>query len=346
MLLNRQRLFLTFAIFLMALFGASCVDIPAEGITPPNYQSSVKFFNFGRGVDTISHITSSLSYTAKDSVTVLSITGTDTVRVKTKHIYTVLINRYNRYHVDFSKPLDLFVDGSQLATLTQGQTTNYTTIASGARLIALKGDGTFVDSIRYTKVDTATTVTYDTIRNAAVKGSKIVSLAGTSATVLIIPNFFGAVSKITVDSSLVSVETERQMCLHMIGDTLPNQTGLAGLLRFGRMRYLVTAERKTYEPLGKVDSALVIVNNNFPGPTLRLFKSALLKDSIAALAFKVTSGNIPYLAKTDSTYKFVFRNPANLAAVDSVSLTLSKGKQYSIAVYDSAGARKIRAYAH
>lgn len=345
MLLNRHRLFLSFAIFLMAFFGASCVDIPSEGITPPNYQSSVKFFNFARGVDTISHITSSISYTAKDSVTVLSITGPDTVRVKTRHIYSVLINRYNRYHVDFNKPLDLLVDGSKLATLTQGQSTNYTTIASGARLVALKGEGIFVDSIRYTKVDTATTITYDTIRNAAVKGSKVVNLAGTSATALIIPDFPGTF-QITVDSSLVSVETERQMCLHMIGDTLPNQTGLSGLLRFGRMRYLVTAERKTYEPLGKVDSALVIVNNNFPGPTLRLFKSALLKDSVVALAFKLNSGNMPIPAKNDSTYKFVFRNPANLAVVDSISLTVSKGKQYSIAVYDSAGTRKIRAYAH
>ena len=72
MLLNRHRLFLSFAIFLMAIFGASCVDIPSEGITPPNYQSSVKYFNYGRGVDTISILISSVSYTAKESSTVIN----------------------------------------------------------------------------------------------------------------------------------------------------------------------------------------------------------------------------------------------------------------------------------
>jgi len=351
MLLNRHRLLLSFAIFLMAIFGASCVDIPSEGITPPNYQSSVKYFNYGRGVDTISHLISSVSYTAKDSVTVLKINGSDTIRVKTRWIYSVLINRYTRFNVDFGQPLEMYVDGSLLATLAPGQATNYFSTPSGGRKIELKGNGTRVDSLRYTKVDTATTFTYDTIRNGAVKATKIVEKTGSSATVFFpaVNDFIGT-QKITVDSSLVFIETERQMSLSFVGDTIASQLGLGGILRYGRIQYIVAAERKTFEPAGKVDSALIIIHNFSPSSTLRAFKSTLLRDSIrngavTNLIFKANTGNKPYPAKTDSIYKFVFRTTLDVP-VDTVTLTVSKGKQYTIAVFDSAGSRKFRAFAH
>ena len=348
MLLNRHRLFLSLAIFLMAFFGASCVDIPSEGSTPPNYQSSVKYFNYGRGVDTISHLISSISYTAKESVIVLNITGTDTVRVKTRWIYEVQIFRYNRHEVNFGQPLELYVDGSLLATMSPGQATNYVTTPSGSRKIELKGTGTLIDSVRYTKVDTAKTITYDTLRNGLVVGSKKVASAGASTDILIKPAT--ATNKITVDSTLVFIETERQLSLSMVGDTVANQLGLNGLLRYGRMRYIVSAERKTFEPTGKVDSALIIIHNFSPSGTLRAFKSVLLRDSIrngtvANLVFKANTGNQPYLAKTDSTYRFVFRTTADVP-IDTVSFTVSKGRQYTIAVFDSAGSRKFRSFAH
>jgi hypothetical protein len=344
MLLNRHRLFLSLAIFLMASFGASCVDIPSAGITPPNYQSSVKYFSYGRGVDTISQLISSISYTAKESLLVLNITGTDTIRVKTRWTYAVQIFRYNRHAVNFGQPLELYVDGSLLTTMSPGQATNYISTPSGSRKIELKGNGTLLDSIRYTKVDTTKTITYDTLRNGTVVGSKIVASVGASATVLVVPA--SATDKITVDSALIFMETERQISLSMVGDTIANQIGLNGLLRYGRMRYILGIERKTFQPAGKADTALIVVNNFSTIGTVRLYKSSLLKDSVSNLAFKGSSGYRYYPAMTDSTYKFVFRDPTSLAAIDSVSLTVSKGKLYTIAVFDSAGTRKFRAYSN
>ncbi len=345
MLLNRHRLFLSFAIFLMAIFGASCVDIPSEGITPPNYQSSVKYFNYGRGVDTISILISSVSYTAKESSTVIKINVADTIKVRTQLTYKVQIARYSRYDVNFGQPLELYVDGSLKATLSPGQATNYFTTPSGSRKIELKGNGTLVDSIRYTKVDTVKIVTYDSIRNAVVKATKVVNTEGSSATVLIIPAT--ASNKITVDDALLFIETERQVSMSLVGDTVPSVSTINGLLRYGRMQYLISAERKTFEPMVKVDTAAMIVINNFStAGSLQVFRSSLLKDSVSTLAFKGSSGYRLYPAKTDSTYKFVFRTPLTFAAVDSVSLTVSKGKQYTISVFDEAGIRKFRSFAH
>lgn len=343
MILNRQRLFLFFAIVAMALFSASCVEIPSEGVTPPNYQSSVKYFHAGRGTDTISFTISSITYAKNDSTIVYTLSGTDSVKTTSRFASEVSVKRFRRYDVNFGQPLELYVDGSLRATLPFGTATNYFTTSSGSRKIELKGNGTWVDSLRVTKIDTVVSISRDTIRNGVVigKSSFDTTVGGTFYNFIPVTG----VSKVTVDSTILSVESERQLSLLFVGDTIANQNSEGNYVRYGRIRYVSAFERKLFEPAGKVDSALIRINNNFPVPINVLRATSTTNATVGTVNFRATLANTPYRARVDTTYKFYFTNSAN-AIFDSVSLNVSKGKQYSISVLDSAGVRIVRAFNH
>ncbi|MCK9407626.1 MAG: hypothetical protein WCX28_02560 [Bacteriovoracaceae bacterium] len=346
MLLNGQRLF--YFVALIATFSlVGCVDTPTNGPTPPNYRSSIKYFHAGRSVDTIAYPISKITYIKKDSIlkTVL-ISGTDSIRTKITYDQTITVSRYRRYQVDFAQSYDLYVDGSFKKTMARGSTTSYYDIASGNRLFTLKGKGVRIDSITVVKIDSLVTTYRDSIKGNSVTARLVSDTTRDGRTVKFITVTPDTV-KITIDSITTTIESERQYSMYFVGRKKALEQNESGLARFGNIEFANTQERLLFQPVGRTDSAIVKFVNAYPD---------MGKDTGVAIRTSSAGNNIiPRVkfgegvsrvlkCKNDTTYKFFIQYDGK--AVDSVSVTVSKTKTYSVVVLDSAGVRSTQKYTH
>jgi hypothetical protein len=342
MLLNGRRLFY-FVALIATLSLVGCVDIPANGPTPPNYRSSVKFFHAGRSVDTIAFPISKITYSKKDSTqSTVNIGGTDSVRTKVIYEQSVTVSRYRRYRVDFTQAYDIYIDGAQKATLARGASSTYFDVPSGNRLFTLKGNGTALDSITIVKIDSLVTTYRDSIKGSTVTARLVSDTTRDGRTVkyIAVPNVS---SKITIDSANTTVATESQYSIYFIGRKAALEQGEGGLARFGNIQFLSTMERLLFQPVGRTDSAIVKFINAFPDTGVAIRTAPTGADRFAGLAFGSVIGRI-FPSKNDTTYKFYVRSSA--VNVDSVSVPVSKTKTYSIVILDNGGVRSTQAYTH
>jgi hypothetical protein len=345
MLLNGQRLF--YCVALIATFSlVGCVDIPANGPTPPNYRSSVKFFHAGSTIDTIAYPISKITYTRRDSVqNTKHIVGTDSLRTKILYEQTITVVRYRRYRVDYAQPYDLYIDGASTSTaLARGAATNYFDVASGSRLFTVKGNGTSIDSITIVKIDTLVTTYRDSIKGNSVTARLVSDTTRDGKTVKFIP-VAAVTSKMTIDSITTTIETERQSSMYLIGRSVALEQNESGLARFGKIAFLNTAERFTYQTSGRTDSAIVKFVNAYPDTGIAIRTSSLASAPVRFTGLAYGSARtMIFPAKNDTTYKFYVWGSA--ALLDSVSVAVSKTKSYSVVILNNAGVRSTQAYTH
>ncbi len=342
MLLNGQRLF-SFVAFCATFLLVGCVEIPSDGPTPPNYRSSIKFFHAGSGRDTIAFPISKITYTRKDSTTsTVSIGGTDSVRTKIVYTQSVGVNRYRRYDVDFSQSFEVNVDGALRATLAKGAASGYLDIASGNRLFTVKGNGTFIDSIRIVKIDTLVTTYRDSIKGSTVTARLVSDTTRSGLTVTTVA--VGGTAKITIDSTTTTMDTERQYSMYLVGRAAALESNENGLARFGRIQFLSTYERLLFQPIGIPDTATVKFIHAFPDTgTYSIRTSPSGADVVPTLAFGAAAGRY-FKAVNDTTMKFYVRRGA--VNVDSVSVAIKKTNTYSVVIQNNAGVRATQAYTH
>lgn len=346
MRLNGQRLFsLVALIATISLVG--CIDVPANGPTPPNYRSSIKFFHAGRTVDTIAYQYYKATSARKDSVVNDVNVGADIVRTKKVFELGITDIRYRRYRVDFSQAYEVYVDGALKATLSRGAASGYFDVPSGNRRIGLMGNGTFIDSLFVTKIDTFQTTTRDTIRGGAVV-ARIVTDTSKNGAIYRLAAASGGVFKIEIDNITTTIETERQYSMYFVGRVSAIEQSENNLARFGKIQFLNTQERLLFQPIGRTDSAIVKFVNAYPDifPDTGIVIGTSLKGSQMStkLLFGAAVSRI-LKCPTDTTYKFFFTSGANLP-VDSVSVPVSKSKTYSVITLDAAGVRSTLAFTH
>lgn len=342
MLLNGQRLLFSVAFFATLLL-VGCVEIPSDGPTPPNYRSSIKFFNAASGRDTIAFPISKLTYTRKDSTTsTVNIGGTDSVRTKIIYAQTVSVSRYRRYDVNFAQSLEVYIDGALKSPIATGAASGYFDIASGSRTFTVKGNGTYIDSMRIVKIDTLETTYRDSIKGNTTTARLVFDSARAGTIVSFVP--VGGTVKITVDSTKTTMETERQYSMYFVGRPAALEQNEGGLARFGNINFLSTQERLLFQPAGATDSASVKFVHAFTDTgSYSIRTSAAGSDIMTGL---VSGGAIGrnFKAKVDTTYTFFVHFGA--VNVDSISLPVSKTKTYSVVIQNNAGARKLQAYTH
>lgn len=341
MLLNGQRLSFIVALF-ATLTMVGCVDLPSDGPTPPDYRSSIKFFHAGRGRDTIAFPISTVTYKKTDStITTVSIGGTDSVRTKTIYAQSYSISRYRRYDVDFNQTFGVYVDGVLKSTLAKNATTGYFDLPAGNRLITLQGDVNWVDSIRVTKVDTATTVYRDSIKGSTVTARLVFESTSSGSIITKIPQ--AGTVRLTVDSSRQTLETDKQYSMYFIGDTLALETKESNQVRFGFMRFYKSHERMLFQPTGPSTGAAVKFVNAYPNHgTVGVRRGTT--DISTTLTFGGAVGSVITFSNNTLTDKFLVL--AGGVVVDSVSLTMNKTGNYSIVMMDSSGTRVIKTYTH
>lgn len=341
MILNKQRIPFAFAIMILivALSLASCIEVPDSSPPLPDYKSSVKYFYFGRGVDTISFSISSVKYTNKDSIKSAQLVGTDSVYTTTYITAAFLVDKYRRYEVNYGSQVNLIVDGSSKGLMVQGSTTGYFDTPSGSRKIEIRGSGTWVDSIRITKIDSTFSVLRDTVRGGVVVGKSKFDTTRSSYLVTKIP--VTGTATVALDTTFLSFESERQRSVFFVGDTVASISKEKDQVRYGRIRYGNFAERNLFEPQGVADSALVRFLNAFPSSVSTNITTGPLSWN---LPFATVTNNQKVRAKVDTTYKFILTYAP--AVVETLTMTLSPKKQYSIVIWDSSGVRRTRAYTH
>jgi hypothetical protein len=346
MLLNGQRLFY-FVALIATLTLLGCVDVPSNGPTPPNYRSSVKFFNDGRGRDTIAFPISKITYSKKDSTTsTVNIGGTDSVRTKYVYDQSVSVNRYRRYDVNFAQSFKVYIDGALKATIANGAASGYFDVASGNRLFTLKGNATYLDSIRIVKVDTIVTTYRDTIRGSTVTARLVFDTTRSGTNTIFVP-VGSAATDITLDSVQTTIETERQYSMYLIGRTEALEQNENGLARFGNIQFLSTQERLLFQTLGFSDTtALVKFVHAFPDTgTYSIRVGGATSDLIPSIAFGTATGSpISFTPQSSGTLTFYVRFAG--VAVDSVTTLIEEKKLYSIVIRDNAGTRSTQVFTH
>jgi hypothetical protein len=156
----------------------------------------------------------------------------------------------------------------------------------------------------------------------------------------------GSVTQV-VDSAAapLSVDTQNKETLFLIGDTVAASiSSRSPLIRFGRIKYSLAGERRTFDPTGRQDTALVrFVNaSTNVGGRIKFQNPQRPAADTVSLAFSgiSTYRNLP--APTPATYTFYVSRSG--AVIDSVSIQVSKLKRYTTVVLDSANVWSIKTY--
>ena len=322
-----------FALLSMGFVLWSCVDVPSSGFTPPDYRSLVRFIHAGRGVDTIAVFVSLDTVRTRSTSSSQIVAGSDTINVRDTLDVVRITRIYRRIMVDFAASFEVLVDGGSKGTLSMSGATPYLDTPSGSRKIALRATAPLVDSTSIIKLDSARAVVYDTVGRA----SNRVETSASATQVAMIPQT-GSLTAI-IDSSVISVDTQKKMTLFLIGDTVASTSLVGGVVRYGRIVYSNSRESYTFDQAGFRDTALVRFAN----------ASALLqRDTIKVgtdslrLAFRTVSTYRKLSAPIDSTYIVAFRKTGSPTV--SYGVPVSKTKRYTVAVFDSASTYIFRKF--
>ncbi|MEK7251429.1 MAG: hypothetical protein AAB209_13510, partial [Bacteroidota bacterium] len=240
-----------FILLSMGIVLWGCVDVPSTGFSPPDYRSLVRFIHAGRATDTIAVFVSVDTVKTRSTSSSQIVVGSDTINVRDSLDIVRITKIYRRITANFAASFEIFVDGGSKGFLSLGQATPYLDTPSGSRKIALRATVPLVDSTRIIKSDSARVVKYDTVG----KGSNRVETSASATQIVKIPQIGNLTT--VIDSSVVSVATQQKMTLFLIGDTVASTSQEGGVIRFGRIVYLIGGERYTFNTSTLPDTALV-----------------------------------------------------------------------------------------
>ncbi len=322
--------------FLLMVVSHACVNLPTEGQPAPDYRSVVRYLHAGRGVDTVSFLVS----TFKDTVvttTRTSLGGSDTAR----EVKTTLrsYSTYRRIRVDFSSNFDVLVDNSSIGTLKVGDVTPYFDTPSGSRKIYIRASGKLIDSVAIK--DTAINIVRDTIRAG---GSRVTELQISKPGLFVLPGTGDVTQIVDTAASPISIDAQAKMTVFLMGDTIAaNISSRSALVRFGRIMYTRSIERRVFDPTGLPDTALirfVNVSKNVAGAIG--FKRAEQASADASVGFSKVTGYLKFPARVDTTYSFKIMRGST--TIDSARVSVSKLVRYTTVVLDSANSWSIKTY--
>lgn len=327
---------LHWSFFFAGLLFSACVKLPTEGQPAPDYRSVVRYLHAGRGVDTVAFLVS----TFKDTVvttTRTSLGGSDTAR----EVKTTLrsYSTYRRIRVDFSSDFDVLVDNVSVGTLRVGGVTPYLDTPSGSRKIHIRASGKLIDSVAIR--DTAINIVRDTIRAG---GSRVTELQISQQGLFVLPGTGDVTQIVDTAASPISIDAQARMTVFLMGDTIAaNISSRSALIRFGRIIYTRSIERRAFDPTGLPDTALirfVNVSKNVAGAID--FKRAEQTSADASVGFSKVTGYLKFPARVDTTYSFKIMRGST--TIDSARVTVSKLVRYTTVVLDSADRWSIKTY--
>ena len=313
----------------------SCVELPNDGQPAPDYRSLIRYVHAGRGVDTIALLASAAKFTRSSTSTAQ--VGTDTIR--TTRDSTLLYNTYRRVRVDLSATFEVFTDDQSIGTLSRGNATPYLDTPSGSRKLKVRASGDLVDSVAVR--DTLIEIRIDTIKPGGI--------TRTARSFVEKKNNFrfplsGSVTEV-IDTAVspIVITTQHKGTLFFIGDIAARDTSRGGLIRYGWVRYVYAPDRRTFDPPGLADTALVRFCNasaNIGNISVSGYGTSI---DTAGVPFGRSTGYVRFLAKQDTTYTLFFRR-ANVT-VDSLRLRVSQRMRYTALLLDSATAVAKKVYA-
>lgn len=321
------------SVLLLSMIFSNCVDLPNEGHIPPDYRSVVRYLHVGRGIDTIALLIRSSTVTTSSTSTVVS--GSDTI--KTIRDTTRSFTTYRRLRVDLLKDLTVVTDGNTIGTLSGGATTQYLDTPSGSRKVSIQASGVAIDSLQVR--DTLVAIRVDTVKAGGLTRTFRDFIERKNN--FLFPYSGNVTAVIDTTVSPINIGTEHKATVFLIGDIAARDTSRNGLVRYGWIRYVYSADRRTFDSPGLPDTGLVRFCN----------ASALLgRASISALgtslgignlSFASVSGYLGFPARQDTSYRVAVGTPPTS---DTLQLTVFKGKRQTVVFVDSAGTTVKRVY--
>lgn len=332
-LLKAVPLFVVFMMF--ALDG--CVNLPNDGQTAPDYRSVIRYFHAGRGVDTVSFLESTSTITT-NTVQLTPLGVSDTAREAKTTVFTRAT--YKRVLIDYASSFDVWVDNSSVGSLSQGGVTPYLDTPSGSRKVQIRGTGRLVDSVAIR--DTNTSIVRDTLRTG---GSRVTELQSKKEGTFVFPASGNVSQIIDTAASPISFDTQNKATLFLVGDTsASNISSRSALIRFGRIKYLRSVERRTFDPTGLPDTALIRFVNASKniGGAIDFKRVEQPTADQSNLNFSGISGYRKFSARVDTTYAFKIMRGST--TIDSARVSVSKLVRYTTVVLDSANSWSIKTY--
>ena len=300
-----------------------CVDIPSAGFSPPDFRSLVRFVHAGRTTDTIAVFVSVDIVNTRSTSSSQVVVGSDTINVRDTLDVVRTTKIYRRLAANYAASFEILVDGGSKGSLSLGEATPYLDTPSGIRTIALRATIPLVDSTKIIKSDSTRVVKADTVG----KGSSRVETSASATQIVMIP-ITGNLTMV-IDSSVVSVATEQKLTLFLIGDTVASTSLEGGVIRFGRIAYVVGGERNTFDNGTVPDTALV----RFVNASTALDRDSVIIGRPFRFAFRAVTSYSKLPARIDTTYIAAFIKAGS--PLISYSLPVSKTKRYTVAVFDS-----------
>ena len=321
-----------FILLSMGIVLWSCVDLPSSGFEPPDYRSLVRFIHAGRAVDTIAIFVSVDTVKTRSTSSSQVVVGSDTINVRDTLDIVRITKIYHRILADFAASFEILVDGGSKGSLSLGQATPYLDTPSGSRKIALQATVPLTDSTTVSKLDSTRIVVYDTVG----RGQNRVETSAPGTVITSIPKS-GSITTI-IDSTVVSVATQAKMTLFFIGDTVASVSQEGGVIRFGRIMYIIGGERYTFDNTTVPDTALV----RFANASTTLGRDTVIVGQLFGFAFPSVTRYTKLAAPIDTTYTAAFSKSGSSTV--SYSFPVSKMKRYTVAVLDSASTFIFRKY--
>jgi len=328
-------------VFLVGLQLSSCVELPDSGPQSPDYRSSLRFVNAGRGIDTIA-INETYQKIAKrsDTTTTVPVGG---VSYRTIRDTTILYATYHRLLVNFQTTWEVLVDGASWGSVPAGEAQSpYRDVPSGTRKIKLSGTAPRVDQFQIR--DTSIVVQRDTIVGGIVTktGKTLVNKIHEYL------NASTGTSTEVIDSTAtpVTLGTQKKATIFLMGDTTaavkePNHPSV----RYGRMLYRYGDERYTFAVGALPDTTLV----RFTNASVVAGDSILVRFTGAdtTLGMMRLFGSTPYrkfASPQPRVFNFSFNYVWSTQSLGEVRVNGASMKRYSVVLMDSSNVLVFKTY--
>jgi hypothetical protein len=331
------------ALLFVALAG--CVDIPSTGPTPPDYRAQLRILDQAFTVDTVALLLNKTDITIP-SDTFLVYLGTDTARTIKDTI--IAYKNYRRMQFNFASQIELLIDKSVYATLSNGGASAYLDLPSGSRKMQVRGSGTYVDSVSVR--DTTVVTTTDTLKVGKKTKKEVVGVeykhtyfytipqdpVTTIVDSLQSPTIFGPDVR-----STIMLSYDRNSTISHVSD----KDSRNGAIRYGLLRYRGYGDRYTFATGGIADTAQIRWANasrnlrNSDGTYISYDVQRQGKDAeVVNVQYSQMSVYAHYPSAGSLTYKFFLYKNQTKSQIDTVTVSTTGGQKMTIVLTDSLDA--------